>query len=356
MASSDEIARFVRDALVAGRSRTEIRRALGDAGWSESEVNRALAGYADVEFVPPVPQPRPQLTARDTFLYAILFTALAFTAFNLVNLLHGVIDLTVPDATERSSVASSAHHRIRRAIAKLIVAAPVYIAMTVFAERHEGETSRRDRSLVRKWVTYIALFFSALTFFADLAYVIDKFLNGEITIRFLLKALVVAAVAGAIFSFYLRDVEASQPRARRFLIGVAVVVVGAIVAGLTGGSVPSQARQDRFDGMRYRSLKFIASHLTCDPTNTEERVLPKVLSTSTLRRHCNGAYVSDDYLKDPETGLPYAYRRKSDTEFSVCAKFYDARKVLSRSPFPLRNDFAFDPESGCINGRMGVKP
>lgn len=356
MASSDEIARFVRDALGAGRSRAEIRSALDAAGWSEGDVDRALAGYADVDFVPPVPQPRPQLTARDTFLYAILFTALAFTAVNLVHLLHGIIDLVVSDPTDRNYIASRAHRHIRWAIATLAVATPVYIAMTIFTERREAEASRRGGSLVRKWVTYIALFLSALAFFADLTYVIYNFLAGEITTRFLLKALVVGAVAGTVFSFYLRNVEANRPRARFFLAGTAVVVVAAIVAGLTGGGVPSQARQDRFDAMRYRSLKEIAAHLTCAPRNAEERVLPKVLSSSTLSAHCNGAYISEDYLTDPETGRPYTYRRKNDREFSVCAKFYDARKAISRDPFPPRNDFAFDPESGCINGRMGAEP
>lgn len=356
MASSDPVTRFVHDALAAGRSRTDIRNALGEAGWSGNDVDRALAGFADVDFLPPVPQPRPQLTARDAFLYAILFTALAFAAINLVHLLHGVIDLVVPDPADSSSASVRAQRRIRWAIATLTVATPVYIAMTVFTERREADSARRGKSLVRKWVTYIALFVSALIFFADLTYVIHSFLAGELTNRFLLKALVVGAVAGAVFSFYLRDVETGRPRARFFLAGSAIMVVGAIVAGLTGGGVPSQARQERFDVMRYQDLKYIASHLTCLPPGAEGRVLPKGLSTSALSRHCNGARVSEDHLTDPETGLPYIYRRKSDTDFSVCAKFYDARKALSKSPFPPRNDFAFDPESGCITGKTGVKP
>ena len=41
----------------------------------------------------------------------------------------------------------------------------------------------------------------------DITYVIYSFLTGEATLRFLLKAAVVACVSGAVFWFYLRDIE-----------------------------------------------------------------------------------------------------------------------------------------------------
>jgi len=63
------------------------------------------------------------------------------------------------------------------------------------------------RSLVRKWLTYLALFLAALSFFGDGAYVIYEFLKGEITMRFILKALTVALVSAAVFAFYLRNAE-----------------------------------------------------------------------------------------------------------------------------------------------------
>ena len=210
MGSSDHIARFVHDALAAGRSRAEIRGALGDAGWSNTEIDKALSAFADVEFSPPVPRPRPQLTARDAFVYALLFTALTFTAVNLINLVHAVLDLALPDPADRSNYVGIAEQRIRWAISFLVVSTPLYVWMTLFTERQAAEQVGEKRSLVRKWLTYLALFVAALAFFGDISYVINRFLDGEMTIRFAFKALTVGFVSAAIFLFYLRDVEVDR--------------------------------------------------------------------------------------------------------------------------------------------------
>ena len=210
MASSDPVTRFVHDALAAGRSRTEIQNALSEAGWAKSDVDKALSAFADVDFTPPVPRPRPQLTARDVFVYALLFTALTFTAIYLINLVHGILDLALPDPADRSNAEARAIYRIRWAIATLIVSTPLYVWMTIFTGRQNAKQVGEKRSLVRRWLTYLALFASALTFFGDITYVLERFLEGEFTLRFLLKALTVGAVSASIFFFYLRDVEADR--------------------------------------------------------------------------------------------------------------------------------------------------
>jgi len=207
MAASAEMTQFVRDALIAGRSRDEIRGALDSAGWSAREVGEALEAFADTPFTPPVPRPRMQLTARDAFTYAILFTALGFTSVYFVSIVHALLDLALPDTTDGDIVASYTARRIRWAIAILVVSTPVYLWLTAHTNRRLAADPGQRRSLVRKWLTYLALFFAALTFLGDITVVIYSFLTGEATLRFLLKAAVVAAVAAAIFAFYLGDVE-----------------------------------------------------------------------------------------------------------------------------------------------------
>ena len=88
MATTDILTEFVREALLLGKTREDIRDALHDAGWSKREIAEAMDAFANTDFNPPVPKPRPQLTARDAFVYLVLFTALAFVATNLINLIH----------------------------------------------------------------------------------------------------------------------------------------------------------------------------------------------------------------------------------------------------------------------------
>lgn len=206
MAAANILRDFTRDALVAGRSRQEIDDALRDAGWSDREIRDALAEFREVDFTPPVPRPRMHVTARDVFLYALLFTALAFSASALVQLIHGVLDIWLPGLGDSIYAERRATRHIRWAMSMLVVAGPLFIWMTYYTDRQMARDPGLRRSLVRKWLTYIALFVAALIFFGDAVYTIYGFLNGEMTVRFLLKAAAVAGVSGAVFAFYLRDV------------------------------------------------------------------------------------------------------------------------------------------------------
>ena len=172
-----------------------------------SEIDDALAQYAASDFKPPVPVPRPQLTARDIFIYAVLFTALTYTAIYLIGLVHAILDLRMPDPADAPYVELSATGRMRWAIATLLVAAPVYLWMSRYVHQRVEQDTRARRSPVRKYLTYIALFVSALTFLGDATFLIYEFLQGTATLRFMLKAATVGVVTMAIFVFYLRDVE-----------------------------------------------------------------------------------------------------------------------------------------------------
>jgi cytochrome bd-type quinol oxidase subunit 2 len=207
MAANDRLVQFVREALLLGRTREEIRAALGQAGWSENEVADALASFATGDFNPPVPCPRPLLTARDTFVYLLLFTSLALVASYLVSLVHGVLDLALPDPTDNDWTERRATDTIRWAIAMLVVFTPVFVWMTLHTRARIAKDAGQRRGIARKWLTYMAMLIAALVFCGDAAYVIYSFLDGEATLRFLLKALTVACVSAGIFVYYLNDIE-----------------------------------------------------------------------------------------------------------------------------------------------------
>lgn len=207
MAVDDRLTHFVREALSSGRSRDEIRAALAEAGWSKHEAADALGAFATTDFMPPVPRPRAHLTARDTFIYLLLFASLAAVASYLITLIHAILTMALPEPGDYEWAAQAATDSIRWSISTLAVATPVYVWMTRITRRDLSEDAGRRRSPVRKWLTYLALFVSALTFLGDAVYVLYSFLTGETTLRFLLKALTVACVTAAIFAFYLHDIE-----------------------------------------------------------------------------------------------------------------------------------------------------
>jgi hypothetical protein len=62
-------------------------------------------------------------------------------------------------------------------------------------------------SAVRRWLTYITLFLAAGIVIGDLIAAVYNVLGGELTLRFALKVLVVGAIAGTVFAYYLVDLR-----------------------------------------------------------------------------------------------------------------------------------------------------
>ena len=201
MAVSKELSRFVRDALVAGKSRDEISQALIDSGWSSSEVTDALDAWTATPFATPVPRPQSTVSARDFFIYALSFGVMISGAIYLVQLFHALIDLWL-DGRDYGSFS-----RIRWAMAVLIVTTPVYLWLTVRERGKLAADPALYRSAIRRWLTYLTLLLAALVLLGDAVAVIYAFLNGDFTVQFMLKAVVVAVVAGFIFVFYLSDIR-----------------------------------------------------------------------------------------------------------------------------------------------------
>ena len=199
---SEELTRFVRTALERGAERGEIEAALAEAGWRREKVEEALGAFAESEFPVPVPRPQPYLSPREAFLYLLLFTTLYISAFNLGGLLFELIDEAFPDPADLRRGFDVAWK-----VANLVVAFPVYVFLAVRQERELRADPAARGSKVRKWLTYCTLFVAAGFLIGDLVVLVHGFLDGELTLRFLLKILVVAILAGTVLVYYLRDLR-----------------------------------------------------------------------------------------------------------------------------------------------------
>jgi hypothetical protein len=208
MALSDALVAFVKEGLQRGLPRAEIADALVRAGWPSDQVARALGSFADVEFPLPVPRPVTNVSARETFLYIVLFATLMISAFNLGDLLFELIDYAVPDASRSRRVPTL--QSIRWSLSSLIVAYPVFLWMAWIIDRAVTADPTKRASKPRRYVSYLTLAIAALTLLGDVITVVYSFLGGELTLRFALKLFVVAAIAGAALLYYLLDLRADE--------------------------------------------------------------------------------------------------------------------------------------------------
>jgi len=204
MRPADQLAAFVRDALIAGKDRKAIAAAMEQAGWNPSEVDDALNAWSDADFTPPVPRPRPFVSARDAFFYGLMFIALAITAWHLCWLMFELIDRWLPDVGNGNRSYYSAE-TVRWSMSMLIVFFPLFFYLNNRAVKATLNDPAKRRSSVRRWFGFTTLFIAAITLLGDLVYVIFSLLNGDLTTRSLAKALVIAVVAGVIFLYFRKE-------------------------------------------------------------------------------------------------------------------------------------------------------
>ncbi len=200
---------FVRDALNRGESRERISTALVAAGWTPKEVGAALDDYAVTDLGMAVPRPRQYVSAREAFLYLVLFILLGVVSWNLGSLLFALIDMAIYDALdgEYSYGLFSRDAQIRSAIAGLVVGTPLFAWLAFHIRKQRRTNPAMQRSRVRKWLTYATLIIASCTLIGDAIALVYNFLAGELSARLILKLLVIAVLAGGVFFYFIRDAE-----------------------------------------------------------------------------------------------------------------------------------------------------
>ena len=208
--ASPELETFVRDALMRGHSRQQVSSALLAAGWSEQQISGVLDGWAEVDFPLPVPRPRASLSAREAFAYLVLFSTLYFFAWNLGSLLFQLIQYALPDPADPDWQLMRLSGGIRWAISALVIAFPVFVFAAHRVSRDVDKHPIKRLSPVRRWLTYLTLFVAATVLIGDLTALVYNLLSGDLSLRFLLKVLVVGVIAGTVFGYYLWDLRQEE--------------------------------------------------------------------------------------------------------------------------------------------------
>ena len=270
----------------------------------------------------PVPKRKPYVSAQEAFLYLVLFLTLYISAAGVGTLLFQFINLALPSPLEATQVFRTLDP-IRQAAASLLIAYPVFLFVTVRLRRAILADPEQRSSKVRKWLTYLTLFIAAGIIIGDLITLVFNLLQGELTLRFVLKAASVGLIAGTIFGYYLWDLRRDAlpkktekpPRARAFGVATSVAVGVVLVAGLVIGGLPRAERWRRLDEQRVQglmSLRYGVIDKYYEINGRLPRSMDEVIATN---------LVSEEMILDPETGAPYEFRQTGDNTYDLCATF-----------------------------------
>ncbi|MDH3270538.1 MAG: DUF5671 domain-containing protein [Gemmatimonadota bacterium] len=213
MAINEDLTTFLKQGLERGLARSELETVLLETGWPSDQVRGALDGFAEVDFPIPVPRPKPYLSARETFIYLVLFSAMYVSAFSLGSLVFQLINRALPDPSVDPAFALQASRDvIRWSISWLIVTFPVFAIVSWRNDRGARADPTRRLSKVRRWLTYLTLFVAAAVLVGDVATLVYNVLGGELTTRFVLKVLTVALISGSVFGYLVLGVGTEEAR------------------------------------------------------------------------------------------------------------------------------------------------
>ena len=190
-----------------------IRQLLLSAGWKEKDIAEAFC-TRDLEL--PIPEPTvvgpgralgirrtgsvwPR-RARDAFLHVLTFGALYTWATTLILLFFTYIDFAFPDPAWRTthSALGEALSNIRAQLAMVIVSFPVFLVLWHFLLREVRRDLEKAKGAIRRWLGYLSLFVGAITLSGDAITLIYFLLEGQLTVRLLLKTAVLFLIAGSL--------------------------------------------------------------------------------------------------------------------------------------------------------------
>lgn len=259
----------------------------------------------------------PKVSPKDFFLWAGAMVALYGSVISFITLLFQYINYAYPDPLSYTYFADPYSGGIRFAMASLIVLVPVTIILMRFIRRDIAAEPSKAELWVRRWALVLTVFIAGFAVVGDLIALINAFLGGDLTTRFVLKVAVLLLVAGAVFMHFLADLRgywvANPGRARLVGIAAGILVLATIIAGFFIMGSPSQVRLYRFDSQKVQDLQNIQWQVVNYWQQKES--LPESLSD--LEDPISG-WVAP---RDPQTGEMYVYKRNSPLDFAICATF-----------------------------------
>jgi len=240
--------------------------------------------------------------------------ALYASITSLLVLIFGAINLQFPDEAAYYYENESARSMIRTSMAVLIVFFPTYLILTRFSNQARRKEQGGEYTIIMRWLVYISLLVFAFIMLGDLVTLINYFLNGEITTRFLYKIFTLLFIVGAAFDYYWLDVRGYFKKrinlSMMYAAGATVVVLAALVFGYGHIEAPAEVREMRLDEQQVTDLQ-----------NAQSYVENYYLLNQALPATLEAAYVDLPVPAAPTDRATYNYATTGDVTYKLCAEF-----------------------------------
>lgn len=285
-------------------------------------------------------QTKPKVTPKDFFLWLGAMVTLYVSAVSLIILIHQYIEIYFPN--QLITYGDPYSGAIRFAIASLVVMYPLFVWLMFTLHKDIRKEPLKKELWVRRWLVFLTLFVAGLAMAIDVISVIYVYLQGDLAVRFVLKALAILMILGAGFMYFLHELkgtwEAKASLSKTIGGIVSVIVLGTVVASFFIIGSPESARLMKLDEQKVADLQNI-QYQVLNYWQQKEK-LPASLKD--LEDPLSG-FISP---KDSQTGESYIYKPGEGMSFSLCATFnVPSSDVVRTDSSPMRPLPAIGPSN-----------
>ena len=196
---ADRLSQFIDHARQKGMDHATIVLLLKSSGWKEKEIAGA---FAERELGMPIPERRRWVSPRCLFSSAGIHGAICLGDQPDLSLVH----LHRIRVSRPSSTGLGIHDRGRavwdsRRVGDTDCVLSTFRAGLVVSVAQIRVAPEKAKSGVRRWLSSLSLFVGAVTIMADVITVVFYLVEGDLTVRFLLKVLALLVVTGMLFIY-----------------------------------------------------------------------------------------------------------------------------------------------------------
>jgi hypothetical protein len=266
-----------------------------------------------------------KLTPKFFFISLGVIVTLITNVSSLLVLFFESLNKKFPDALNsiyQYGYNSYDFETIRVSMATLIIFLPVFIFISYLWVKESKEDSNHTNMILRKWMIYLILFLASLLIIIDLVTLVNYFVSGEITTRFIFKVLGTLIIGSLIDYYYFISMKTeslnfSKIKKLSLICGTIFVlfVVGLIVWSFSIIGSPVKQRAWRLDDRRVNDLQNIQYQIINYWQYKQK--LPNNLSELSNPMSGYSLPVEPEF----EKGRVYEYIPKNDLSFELCATF-----------------------------------
>ena len=294
-------------------------------------------------------------SAKFAFFYMLSLVALIFMALSAGMIIFQIINKNIIDVLEQYRGHYSAD-QLKFAISALIISAPIFYftARQIYKNLFSGALGKD--SSVRRWLTYLVLFVSSVVMIGWLIATVNSFLDGELTIKFILKAVTAISIAASIFTFYLYDIKREQVAGKKdkviqmYFYGSLAVVIAVFIASLFFVESPAKTRNRKLDNAILENFNDIDRAVS--DYYYDEKKMPENLDK--LVSEFN--YLTNKDIEDPLSKTKYEYNIIDNKKYELCASFRTSNKDQNEVKYNYYKDlWPHDAGYQCISQKVKEK-